>query len=246
MKITESFWEERNLGVKSYEITLDEKDCLDDFFTKELDLIKDGTRYLVVKAPVAEKDMLFKLPEAGYVFMETSFSLSLKRENYSCPAFLAKFDRNVDVLTVDHNDQFQRIYSEIEKGVFETDRIALDINFTQTIANTRYVNWIKDLVEHGSILHEVVVRGRPIGFFIVHELTPQKARGILTGLYKEYNSSGLGALVMKKLYDSVWQKEYCTYYATVVSNNLKALRSNLMFGSEVDSLYYHYVKHVST
>lgn len=244
MKIIDAFWEKRNLGVTSYEIVVSEEDTIQEFLNQEKTLVEQGAKYIVAKVPVNLPDFLFKLPNAGYIFMEASFALSLKKANYVCPPHVARFDRNMEIRIAESPDDRQRVFDEIGKGIFNTDRIALDKDFSQDIANTRYINWMKDLVDQGNIIYEVFSHNKPMGFYQLKKIDDNKAQGILTGVYEEYATSGLGTLVMKKLYDTVWALGYKIYFATVVTNNLKALRSNLIFGSDIDAITYHYIKHI--
>ena len=242
MKIIDAYWEENNLGLKSYEIILTQDDDINEFLLKEKQLRADGAGYIVAKVPVNVGTFLFELPKAGYIFMEASFDLSLRKQNYVCPNYVERFDRNMSVKEIASPSDADRIYTEISKNIFDNDRIALDKALGKKIANTRYINWIKSLVAKGEPIYEVYSGDKPIGFFILEHMDKDKVRGILTGLYTDYAASGYGALIMKKLYDTVWAAGYKMYYAKVVSNNIKAIRANLLFGSVLDNISYHYVK----
>ncbi|MEK7399704.1 MAG: hypothetical protein AAB116_22405 [Candidatus Poribacteria bacterium] len=243
MEIIDAHWDDENLGVKSFEIVLSSHDKMSDFLLHEEQLIVEkNARYIVVKAPVNVPDFLFELPKLNYIFLETAFSLSLKKDNYKYPSFLARFDRSVEVRSLEDSYDLERIYGEISKGIFNTDRVAIDRNFTQQIANNRYIRWISSLVKQGEKVHEVYIDNKAIGFFILKSIDNNSVRGILTGLYEKYSTSGYGLLIMKKLNDTVWNYGYKTYIAQVVSNNIKALRANLIFGSEIESMAYTYVK----
>lgn len=245
MRITETFWEQRNLGLKSFEIILKETDAIQDFLHYEQEIIDNGAKYIVVKIPVNCPMLLFEIPKAGYVFVEASFSLSLKNQDYVCPPYLKRFDRNLEVIKASDSESRSRIYNEILKGIFSTDRVSLDNRFTPATGNLRYLNWVKDLVDEGHGIYEVFSSGKPIGFFQLKEIDQNKVQGIVTGIYEEFSTSGLGSLIMKKLCDFVWSSGYKHYYASAVTNNLKALRSNLIFGSQITNITYNYIKHIS-
>ena len=59
MKIIDAFWEERNLGVKSFEIVVSEDDTMHDFLCQEKRLIENGAKFILLKAPVNVADFLF-------------------------------------------------------------------------------------------------------------------------------------------------------------------------------------------
>lgn len=244
MNVVDAFWEKRNLGIKSCEIMLSKDDTVADFLRQEQIILENGAKYIVVKTNVGLSDFLFELPKQGYIFIEASFFLSLKKSNYICPQHVSRFDRSIEIKIAETSDDSQRVFDEIGKGIFNTDRIALDKFFSQDIASVRYINWMKDLIDQGHVIYEVFLHNKPIGFFQFKKIDDDKVQGILTGVYEEYLTSGIGSLVMKKLYDTIWSSGYKTYYSTVVTNNIKALRSNMMFGSEVDNISYHYIKHI--
>ena len=243
MRSTETPWEERTLGLKSYEIVLAEDDTIEEFLRHEGSLIEKGARYILARVPVNMADFFFELPKAKYVFIEALISLSLRKEDYVCPPYIARFDRNIETRKAERPEDKKRVYDEIAKGGFNTDRISLDKHFSQETAGLRYINWVKELVAEGNDVHEVFSNDKPMGFFQIKELDENTAQGILTGAYEYY--MGSGALIMKKLCDLVWASGYKHYDARVASNNLKALRSNLIFGSQISSISYSYVKHIA-
>lgn len=242
MNIIDAHWDKKNLGVKTYEVIFSDNDTINDFVEVEKDLIQNKkAKYLVLKIPANNSELLFGLPKLAYNFVEASMKLTLRKSNYHCPKFVARFDRNI---TVSQSDNMEAVLNEINKGVFATDRISVDPNFSQEIANRRYSNWIKTLVDNGDPLYEVYLNKDPIGFFLLKRVNEKEVQGILTGLYEKYAKSGYGALIMKKLNDTVWDLGYTTYHAQVVSNNISALKTNLLFGSSIDSITYCYVKNI--
>ena len=243
MKVIDAHWDERNLGVKTFEILLSRDDRLEDFLAEEKRLIeREGAQHLVVKIPVNCPRFLYELPRHNYVFLETSFTLSLRKKNYVVPGFLARYEGTLSVNATNQPEDLDRIFREISRGIFDTDRVALDPRFGRDCAGRRYINWIRDLVRQGEPVYEVQIDQDPLGFFVLKGVDATHAQGILTGLYEKYENTGLGVLLMKKLTDTVWSLGYETYIAHVVSNNPKALRSNLIFGSVIDEIAYHYVK----
>ena len=243
MDIIEAHWEQVNLNLKSYEISIGDKDAVDDFKRIEQSLIQENqARYILAKTPVNKPDFLFNLPAMGYTFVECVFRLSLHKTKFVEPDHFSKYAKQLACRKISEQADVQRIYSEISKGIFDTDRIAIDKNFTLEISNRRYINWIDSLVKSGEALYEVSLKESPIGFFILKPMTTTVVRGVLTGLYTKFRNSGLGILIMKKLNETVWELGYDTYLAHVASNNPKALRSNLIFGSEIEEMGYNYVK----
>ncbi len=244
MEIIRTNWEERNLGLISFEVILAKGDTLQNFLEQEKILIEKGAKYIAVKAAVNDSDFLFELPANDYIFIEAGFSLLLKKNNYKYPLFIERFDGDITVkIALSHTDQ-NRIYCEIENNIFDSDRISLDPHFMTSIASTRYVNWIKDLVSQGCVLYQVFLKNDVIGFYVFKRIDNKKVQGVLTGTFKKYLNSGIGTVITKRLCDTVWGLNYDYLYASVVSNNIKALRTNLLFGYEIESISHHYVKHI--
>lgn len=245
MKVIETHWEQKNLGMKSYEVVLTSEDSVSEFLKLEQELVKRGAKYIVLKAPINRPDFLFEIPGADYTFVEATFSLTLKKRDYVCPSYLERFDRGLQVRTVTSDDDKARVYNEISKGMFTTDRVSIDSRFPQGTGSLRYLNWVKDLVAAGHGLYEVFSKDKPLGFFQLEKIDSTKVRGVVSGIYEEFSQSGMGSLISKKILDFSWSSGYQTYYASAVTNNLKSLRSNLIFGSQITNISYNYVKHVA-
>ena len=61
---------------------------------------------------------------------------------------------------------------------------------------------------------------------------------MLTGLYKKYAMSGFGPVLAKKNHDILWDLNYENFIARVSSNNVTALRLNLIFGFDIEEINY--------
>lgn len=243
MKTIHAHWDDISLGVKSFEVGLNCDDRVCDFLREEKRLIEvERAEYICVKTPAGVQDHLFGLPAAGYSFLETSIELVLHKKNYRSPPLVDRIAKESSVNPLKEPDDLQRVYNEIQKGIFSVDRFSLDPGFSQQLGNQRCVNWIGDLIKDGNPLLEVSVKGVPSGFFILQPVDDKVVKGVLTGIYQQ--TAGLGMFVMKQLKEYVWSRGYTTYLAQVSSNNLKALRANMIFGSEIENLNYTYIKHV--
>ena len=247
MQIVEAHWEKRNLGKTCFEIAIEPDDTLVAFNEAEQAIINEnGAEYLVVKTPTGLTEFLHGLPSLGYTFLEASFRLTLKRSQYACPKMLERLDRGATTQTLSQDEDVERVYNEIRKSIFTADRVTLDGHFSNEITDERYVNWISDVMQAGGVMCEVNVGDDAIGFFVLQPVDTKRVRGILTGLYDTFSDSGLGGVLMKKLNDFVWDQGYSLYEAHVASNNLAALRSNLIFGAQIDEISYTYSKLIET
>jgi hypothetical protein len=243
MKVVDATWDTVTFGMPATEFLIEDGDSWFDFVEAERSLTSRGTpAHIVVRAPVNSPDFLYGLPAMGYTFIECAFNLSLKRDNFKSPKYLERFDRDVEVREFAQSDSVERVLAEIRRGVFDTDRVSLERGFSPDTARLRYVRWVQTVMERGTRPREIWFRGIPIGFFIVESLDGTYARGMLTGLYQRSETSGLGLVLMKKLKQFVWDAGHSVYLAQVASNNLKALRANLVFGTEIEGLGYNYVR----
>ena len=71
MKITDAFWEQRNLGVTCQEVTFD---CDDVDIQATLRSLQ--ANYRVVKMPVERTDLIWVIQDLGYKFTEVQFMSS--------------------------------------------------------------------------------------------------------------------------------------------------------------------------
>ena len=94
----------------------------------------------------------------------------------------------------------------------------------------------------GGVMCQVTVGDGPIGFFVLQPIDSKRVRGILTGLYEDFGQSGMGGLLMKKVNDYIWDAGYSIFEAHVASNNLAAVRSNMIFGAQIEEISYTYSK----
>ena len=242
MKITHAVWERENLGVEAYEIFLDAADTPEMLTETEARLAKDGAQYLVVKTPVNCPKLLFGLPRLSYTFVETVFHVSIKRNEYHMPPLIARFDRGLTVL--ERKEDLQRIYELIQGGIFLSDRISIDPDFSPSQSGNRYANWVKGLLRQGGKLYEVLQGEKPIGFFVITRVDETTVDPVLMGLYDEQNDRGMGALLHKKTLDTCFQWDCEKLKSTIVSNNAKVLRVYVNAGATIADTLYTYVKHV--
>jgi len=244
MKIIDAYWEQRNIGVKAFEVELSNNDCLESFITSEQEIISKGAEYIVVKTPVSMPELLFGLPKLGYTFVENAFSISLQKDNYIVPPFIARLDRGVEVRQVVEDVEIENILSSIKDNMFDTDRISIDPYFTRSQSSNRYFCWTSDMINSGCTVYNVSIKDKDIGFFINKEIDSSTIYPVLAGLYPEYKGKGIGSLLIKKCIDTIFSLGFKKISTTVVSNNYEILKIDLSYGFKIDYLSYIYVKHI--
>jgi len=237
MRIIDAFWEKRNLGVETKEIILDNNDLLQDL-ENILNPLSFERRYIVAKVPVGRPDFIKFLTDKGFCFIESLFEVTLRIEEFELPKAIKRFDDMLMYRKLATNDDFERLGREIKRGVFTTDRIALDPNFGIDIAAIRYVNWIMDEVQNGTEVYEILYKENPIGFFTLKNLSDGKYDNFLAGMYRGRQNNGLGFSMLSKPIIELKKRKAKFYVSHVSSNNLAIMRLDFSFGFSPTNVVY--------
>jgi len=241
MQIIDMPWEIKNLGKRSVSMVIDSSDDLN-LIKENIEAISDY-EYQVIKAPIERMDVAYILQENGFVFAETAFDLSLKLKNLKCPD---TYTRYIDYTSYSEasSEEVQLVDSEIRKGIFNTDKVALDPLMSTELSGQRFANWFTTEVESGkSKCYLVNLEDKPIGFFGVKDVNEKKADSFLAGLFD--NDDGRGFGISTIYYPLLVAKESGkkTMTARVSSNNPNSLKVHLELGYKIDKMHYVYVKH---
>jgi hypothetical protein len=241
MKIVDAFWEKRNLGVTCQEVIIEDDDTAGTVKTEISDV---NAEYIVVKVPAGKTDVMFLLSELGYRFIECAFHLThdLKRHALSVTGPVKRLLTAVEYCPMEKAD-FDLLFMEIKKGLFNTDRIFLDPCFTKEQAANRYVGWISDEFARGADLYKLIYKDKPIGFFTFKDLGDGVYYPFLAGIYEEYKQGGIG---LSTLYYPIIEaikrggKQIDTYIST---NNVIIVRNHVLLNFVFQKTQYIYIKH---
>lgn len=240
MKIIDAFWEKRNLGVSCSEITIENDDSANSLL-QQLQL-NNKTEYIVIKVPTNRIDISSVLTTQGFTFVECIINLKLDIKNCG----LSKIEEricNTITYTEVSGEKLNTVYEEINKGLFSTDRVAVDPFFTPSQASNRYVNWIKDEVSKGANVYEIILKDKAIGFFTFKTIGDNNYFPFLAGLYQDYQKSGLGFVVIRKSIEEVIKRGGGIFNSFVSTNNPSILNIHLKQGFIIKQMSYIYVKH---
>ena len=239
LKVINAVWEKRNLGVDCHEIKIEINDTID-YIKNELP--KNEAQYTVVKVPSNRCDLNFLLQELGYKYIESSIHLTHDLKNINLNPIQQRILNSIGYETMDKFD-IDKLFCEIEKGIFTTDRIYVDPYFTHEQAANRYVNWISDELDKGCEIFKLTYKNDSIGFFTFKNIGNSTCYPFLAGMYNNYLNSGLGmSAIEKPLRETI--KRNCTKVSTFVSsNNLKIFRIHLGLGFSLDDIHLVYAKH---
>ncbi len=244
MKTTHAVWELENIGANAYEIALDAADTAQMLMEEEKRISSQGAEYIVVKTPPNCPHLIFELPKLGYTFVEMVFHVMIRRDEYSMPQTIARFDRGLSVIQRTEEEDRQRVYALIRQGVFVSDRVSIDPVFGVIKGGNRYANWLKSMLEKGGFLYEVMKGEKAIGFFVICRKDESTVDPVLMGMYDEQNDRGMGALLHKKTLDTCFTHDCKRLTSTIVSNNTKVLSVYTNAGATITDTLYTYVKHL--
>ncbi len=250
MKCVYAEWEQRNLGCRTIELTIEKKDALlsmeEILQTIEHCSHEYQAQYVVVKANTGYPLIGQYLQTHGFFLMEAQIGLKSERRNVADAYEKYKdFFPDVTYRFADEND-LDYVVSEIQKGIFETDRIALDPYFGKTVANRRYALWTEDTYRKGGNLFISFYHGKPMGFFLdlYEDKQKKKIKGLLGGLFLNENHRHCGSMHIFVGRKSFLDRELLTEKTFVSTNNLSILQLQLVFGSKIVSINNVYIKHI--
>ncbi len=239
MKIRDAFWEIRNLGVTCSEIDIEDNDSLEDISTQ---LENSTSQYQVARAPVGRVDILRKLESENFHFIECLFEVFHDLKEVELTDVWIRMSNSMDYQKIAAEDLY-RIEDEVRKGIFSTDRVALDPKFSQSLANERYVNWLRDEIEQGGSVYEVLHKQVGLGFFTFREDGSQRDNSVLSGLYREMSLPGVGNILLLKILEEARRRKLTMLTSHISTNNLAVVKTHQSLGFRISGIRYIYVKH---
>lgn len=238
-------WEIRNLGCRTIEITLEKNDIGTDIIESiEKYRRKYGSEYVVVKiSPKFFKENKI-LQDNGYFMIENQIGLKLERKE----ALIIKktYDeifKDAKYVKAENIKDIEFVKKEIKKGIFTTDRIALDDRFGVEKANERYSNWLQDEVDKKSLLYIVKSNDASVAFFLSRPINDKLQYGILGGVFLDNKHAGAGAMMTYCSVDEFINSGRKYKETGVSSNNITILKLYLTFGYKIKSINNILVKH---
>ena len=153
-----------------------------------------------------------------------------------------------DSIVYEEMDQtdIARLYVELKRGVFITDRIYLDTAFTKEQASQRYVYWLEDERGRGGQLYKVVYKEQTIGFFIFKETTNGGCYPFLSGLYESAATPGMGNILLHKIIEEASRRGLKFISSYISTNNLPVVKVHISEGFTITDISYVYIKHAES
>lgn len=240
MKVIDAFWEKRNLGVDTVEFETEKGDTLEIIRNT---ILANEKQYNVVKTRNGDFEIKQLMSELGYTYMESMFKLVHQMKMPAVPDAVKRIMDRITYMPMTEESEIEMLFSELDKGIFKTDRIALDPFFSPEIANLRYKNWLKDELARGNALTKGVYDGEIFAFGAYKMLENNVMFSYLGGTFAEYLNYGLAipATYSSTQYElSLKPKKLITYVST---NNQNALVCNIFAGYIIKGVSDVYIKH---
>ncbi|MCH5308787.1 MAG: hypothetical protein J1E58_02920 [Prevotella sp.] len=241
MKVIDCFWEQKNIGKKTIEISIEEADRYD---SAQISQVAQHYEYIVVKVPMNKPEFNIGLGDIGFVCIESQLNVGIKMIDFNFSKVSHLYD-DTSYEIVDSQESLQSVITNIQPGMFSTDRIAIDSQFGEDIGCQRYINWI--MTEYNSKKSElikVIYKNEHVGFMLIRR-EGEIIHLLLNGLYKPYQRKGLGMLTpaspmmyAKKASLLITQEE-----TSISSNNIPVVKLYNRLGFQILHQTYVFIKH---
>lgn len=243
MKAVNCFWEERNIGKKTIEISIEREDCFEREVIEHQIL---GYEYAVVKVPMNMPSFNFGLSILGFSCIESQMKVGISLKDFDF-AKVAHFYPVVSYKIVDNQEDFASVLSCIEPGMFSTDRISLDLNYGVKVGCQRYINWLTAEYENKkSKLVKVLKNGEHVGFMLIR-MEGDTIELLLNGLYKPYQGKGLGLITPASpmMFVKKNSLQIAKEITNISSNNIPVVKLYNRLQFQLLSQTYVFVKHIN-
>ena len=240
MKVIDAFWEKRNLGVDTVEFETEKGDTLEIIRNT---ILANEKQYNVVKTRNGDFEIKQLMSELGYTYMESMFKLVHQMKMPAVPDAVKRIMDRITYMPMTEESEIEMMFSELDKGIFKTDRIALDPFFSPEIANLRYKNWLKDELARGNALTKGVYDGEIFAFGAYKMLDGNVMQAYLGGMFNDYLNCGLAIPATFKSiqnYLSLKPKKIVTHFST---NNHNSLMCDISAGYVIKGISDIYIKH---
>lgn len=253
MKVVDADWEVRNLGCKTVEMTVEKQD-MQKSSEDVCDVIcsaakQHGAQYLIVKADTRYHELSCALQKQGFYLIEVQAYLRLRKTD--AEVALRRFAPLCEGAGFHEASgaEVEMVVREVKKGIFTTDRIAIDPHFGVDIANVRYANWILDETRRGVPLHIVTYHDAPIGFFLRKRIDCKRQHSLLGGLFTAKDVQGFGSALDYASAQDFVNQGMQVMKTGVSMNNPKVVQLHLTYGwiiTHADNVFVKHMKEMGT
>ncbi len=245
MKITDCFWEKKNLNCTTVEVILDkgENITLDD-----INYLEANFEYIVVKVPVNQLETNILLSNKNFIFIESQLRLLKKTNSFNNNDYLIDLLKSdLEFRVVDSQEDFNKLLTNVSVHMFSTDRICIDPFFGPEIGTKRYVNWMREEFKNKTSIFIVASKqNKDVGFAMARGYK-NNLDGLLGGIFLDFQEQGLGLLTPSFLFlaQKILKKEYKNVVTSISSNNVPVVQLYNYLNYKILNTIYVFVKHIN-
>ena len=241
MKKIELIWEKENIGKKSVEFRFDGSECISEIDSDICDNL--DYEYQICRIPASNMELVYFLQKHGFVFSETAFELSASLKKVVVSDVYKPYIEMMNYHKAGE-EEIKIVEDTIRKGVFKTDRIALDPFFSLEKSGNRYGNWfVQEMKNKTTNCYIVEAEETPIGFFVLKEETNNISNSFLAALFNEQNiGMGFATIYFPLVQAKAEEKKRIVTH--VSSNNIDSLKTHLEVGYKINGISYCFIKHL--
>ena len=189
-------------------------------------------------------DAIFTLQKHGFQFIETMFETEKNLEDKpKAPEICRSLTRHISYHYAT-NQEKECVIQDIKKGlIFNTDRIALDPDFSLEMAGNRYALWAMDVLKKSNAMMVITeYQGKDVGFNVLVD-KGKYYDGMLGGLFPIYLKSGLGFANIHVALNSAYDAGAKRMISHVSSNNFQMFKLHMLYGLSIKRMTYNLVRH---
>lgn len=244
MRVTECSWDLISLNKSTAEVIIERGDA---FISELIEKLNSSFQYVVIKVPMSMPSFNRGLSSMAFTLIETQIKISKKYTAFDFEDKLIKpIYTHTSVHTVKTQEDLEAMLSRITEDMFSTDRIALDPSLGPGLSRKRYTNWIRtEFFNKTADVYNILYDDEIIGFSLSKTDNNSIVHGLLGGIFKEYQASGLGMVTAGIHFFDAKKKNtpFSKFITTISSNNVPMLQLYNYLGFKVDDLSYVFVKH---
>ncbi len=239
MKIINALWEQRNLGVDCTEVTIEDKDLLENCKDR---LLSINSEYTVIKIPTKKLDFSMLLQSNGYTMIEQITSCY---HNGVLPELPSIYNRIIKAVScgIMNEEEKEELFKKIPEGMFNDDRVSLDPHFSTEQSSKRYIGWILDDIKRGAILYKLTYKNSVCGFFILIDKGNGHFHANLAGIYPEFQGAGIGICMNYFEIKEAIKSNAKRIYTSFSNNNRGAYSIHLLMSYILNEQSYVFIKH---
>jgi RimJ/RimL family protein N-acetyltransferase len=240
LKIVNADWEERNFGVTTEELIVEETDSAEEI---EKGLSSLSAQYQVVKLPVSQIAYSELIGRQGFSFIETIVLIDVSKHTWgkALPRAWRKFP-NYKIMT---ESERETMIGHISSGMFSTDRFSIDPFFPKDKVAGRYVNVIYDEIGRGAVPLGLMHKDDIVGFTVIRKTGDHAYVCPISGIYPQYMERGFAGLIGGCGLAYIEDNGGGTLYTGISTNNIDSLRSHIKAGYTPNAITYIYIKHAT-